>query len=234
MTRAHRKAADRLLSYLAMPAQLGRAGGPDLARLDPQATADLAAAGLVMRGCEGDLALTELGRARLARLTTKPVGDIDPFRSQHLALARRPRKQGETAVIVNDAESPLAWLARRKGRDGRPMIEPAQFQAGERLRSDFTFAQLSPRMTVDWASPIGGSANPVAGGPAAMTDAAVAARQRLRHALDAVGPEFAGLLVDVCCFLKGIEDMSASADGRRDRPRWFCSSASTGWQGIMD
>lgn len=151
--------------------------------------------------------LTEAGRSKLARLTAAMVDDVDPFRSQHLALARRPAKQGETAVVVNDAESPLAWLARRKGRDGRPMIEPAQFQAGERLRSDFTFAQLSPRMTVDWASPIGGSANPVTGGPAAMTDAVVAARQRLRHALEAVGPEFAGLLVDVCCFLKGIEDI---------------------------
>jgi hypothetical protein len=29
----------------------------------------------------------------------------------------------------------------------------------------------------------------------------------LKHALDAAGPEFAGLLVDVCCFLKGIEDV---------------------------
>jgi hypothetical protein len=88
------------------------------------------------------------------------VDGVDPFRSQHLALARRPAKPGETAVVVNDAESPLAWLARRKGRDGRPMIEPAQFQAGERLRSDFTFAQLNPRMTVDWASPIGGDDRP--------------------------------------------------------------------------
>jgi hypothetical protein len=87
------------------------------------------------------------------------------------------------------------------------MIESVQLQAGERLRSDFTFAHLNPRMTVDWAAPIGGSNSAVAGGPAAMTETVVAARQRLRHALDAVGPEFAGLLVDVCCFLKGIEDV---------------------------
>ena len=43
--------------------------------------------------------------------------------------------------------------------------------------------------------------------PATYSDVVVAARQRVRHALDAVGPEFTGLLLDVCCFLKRLEDV---------------------------
>jgi hypothetical protein len=43
--------------------------------------------------------------------------------------------------------------------------------------------------------------------PATFTEAVVAARQRVRQALDAAGPEFSGLLLDVCCFLKGLADV---------------------------
>jgi hypothetical protein len=60
-----------------------------------------------------------------------------------------------------------------------------------------------------------------------FTDAAVAARQQLRHALDALTPEFAGLLLDVCCFLKGLEDIE------RER-RWPPRSAKVVLQLALD
>ncbi|MGA7084977.1 MAG: DUF6456 domain-containing protein, partial [Pseudolabrys sp.] len=90
--------------------------------------------------------------------------------------------------------------------DGRPLIEVHQFQSGERLRADFTRALLMPRTTSNWSNPLA-AARPGGGTDRAdsLTVTIVTARQRVRHALDAVGPEFSGLLVDVCCFLKGLE-----------------------------
>jgi len=112
---------------------------------------------------------------------------------------------GRVSVLIDENESPLAWLARRRGRDGRPLIEPQQLLAGERLRADFTRAHLMPRTTSNWESPI--AANRKGPSAAHFTDTMIAARQRVNNALDRVGPEFAGLLLDVCCFLKRLEDI---------------------------
>jgi hypothetical protein len=135
--------------------------------------------------------------------------EIDAFRAQHLHIRGDAvaTEHGAAAVTIDDSESPLAWLARRKGRDGRALIEPHQLQAGERLRADFTRAHLMPRTTSNWESPMSGGRR--GGGTSAghFTDTMIAARQRVRHALDSAGPEFAGLLLDVCCFLKRLEDV---------------------------
>lgn len=136
-----------------------------------------------------------------------PNEAIDAFRAQHLDLKTRNlmTEQGPIQVLINDSESPLAWLASRKGRDGHALIGPDQFIAGERLRADFTRGHLSPRVTSSWS---GIGRNQGAGsGAGEMTDLIVASRQRVRSALEACGPEFAGLLMDVCCFLRGLEDI---------------------------
>lgn len=133
--------------------------------------------------------------------------DIDPLRARHLSLARHAIGDGggTGSVLVDEAESPLAWLARRKGRDGRALIEPVQLLAGERLRSDFTRAQMMPRLGVDLGMAAAGRRRH--GAQAEFGDSALAARQRVHLALDAAGPEFAGVLVDVCCFLKSVPDV---------------------------
>lgn len=131
---------------------------------------------------------------------------IESQRAQHLDLAASDivTNEGLVRVLVNHSESPLAWLARRKGRDGRAMISAGQFLAGEKLRAEFTRAQMSPRVTSSWAAPSGRSSG---GGAGEMTDLIVASRQRMQQAMAACGPEFSGLLMDVCCFLRGLEDV---------------------------
>lgn len=132
---------------------------------------------------------------------------IDAFRAQHLDLTTRDlmTDAGPSQVLIDNSESPLAWLASRKGRDGRALIGQDQFIAGERLRADFTRGHLSPRVTSSWSGL--GRTRGAGGGSGEMTDLIVASRQRVRSALEACGPEFAGLLMDVCCFLRGLEDI---------------------------
>jgi hypothetical protein len=136
--------------------------------------------------------------------------DVGPFRDQHLALATQviATESGHANVVINEAESPLVWLARRRGRDGRPLIQPHQLQAGNRLRADFTRAHLMPRTTSNWTNPIPSKRDNGNWDCAShYTETMIAARQSVHQALDAVGPEFAGLLLDVCCFLKHLEDV---------------------------
>lgn len=123
---------------------------------------------------------------------------------------RRPRSRPLADACQspqrNLAESPLSWLASRKDRDGNPMLSPAEFAAGEKLREDFWFAQMTPRVTANWSRLLttgGGQGSPDIGPD--VRDAVIAAKERVRRALGAVGPELAGVLIDVCCHLKKLE-----------------------------
>src|SRR6185369_1248663 len=145
------------------------------------------------------------------------AAEIDPFRAQHLSIARARinTPDGPLDVVIDESESPLGRLARRKGRDGQPLIEAVQLQAGERLRADFTRAHLTPSVTSSW-DPTRAQGRQGQSGAGTFSDAVVAAREQVNLALGAVGPEFAGVLQDVCCFLKGLEDVERE---RRWPPR---------------
>lgn len=147
----------------------------------------------------------DAGRALYRRL----IAEAEPFRAQHqLAGERRFRTEdGEVSLAVNEAETPLGWLRRRKGADGKPLISNRQFEAGEKLRTDFTLGQMSPRVTMDWSG-AGGRSGTRRGplrDPAEIANHALAARERVGRAIEAAGPHLGDILLSVCCHLEGLE-----------------------------
>lgn len=147
-------------------------------------------------------------------LKRQASGD-DAFREQHQLRRHKLEDMGsgtKRSVLVNDGESPLGWLRKRKGRNGAPLIDEHQYAAGERLRYDFFQAQMTPSITTNWtmsASPRRGRR----GSPETQTtlrDGAIAAKKRILRALEAVGPELSGVVLDVCCYLQGLEEAEKS------------------------
>lgn len=149
------------------------------------------------------LAVTDEGRACLAR--HRAPTDETRFLAQHAALEHRTLEG--VRALVDAEESPLAWLARRK------LVGAAEFEAGERLRRDLDMGAMLPRVTANWSANVASGARSARGPD--IADAALAARQRANKALAATGPEFSGLLIDVCGFLKGLE----TVEGERGWPR---------------
>ena len=151
--------------------------------------------------------LSEAARSKLRR---GEGTDADAFRQQHQIRRMAEREIGgaRRPVLVNDGESPLGWLRSRKDRNGQPLIGDPQFEAGERLRADYWFAHMSPRVTANWSAlaPAERSRRGAPSDPAALRDEVLAAKERVMRALMAVGPESSGVLVDVCCELKGLEE----------------------------
>ena len=150
--------------------------------------------------------LSDVGRALLRRLAA--AGE-NPYAAQHRLMVPEtvsPAGGAAPPVQVNEGESPIGWLRSRRAPDGKPLLSDAAYDAAERLREDFTLARLMPRVTADWSlAPGTAPKHRRADTALAVTEASLAARQRVRKALDAVGPGLADALVQVCCHLKGLE-----------------------------
>jgi hypothetical protein len=148
-------------------------------------------------------AATSDGRAALRRWLADPQ---TAFQDQHRRLATASDPE-HGSIVINDNESPLAALARIKGRGGGLFLEPSQVEAGERLRVDFTRGQMQPSIGQSWEPVRYGRRPGATGGSAELGEAALSARLRVEAAMDAVGPELCGVLLDVCCFLKGLAEV---------------------------
>lgn len=158
--------------------------------IDSRLLTELAGRGLIVRSA-GRIALPQAEDIRL------------PDNHRDISATTVGVGAATETVAVNLAESPLGLLMRRRGKNGEEFLTRQEFRAGERLRSDYTRGQLMPRLGANWVASV--SSGRRDGGVADLTETALAARMRVEKALQAVGPELSGVLIDVCCFLKGME-----------------------------
>jgi hypothetical protein len=104
------------------------------------------------------------------------------------------------SVTVNLTESPLGWLF------VRGLVNQRQFDAGERLRSDWERAELAPRVTMTWdAAPVARGRGGSVVGPD-LTGAQIDARRRFEAAIACAGPGLADILWRVVCAGEGMRD----------------------------
>jgi len=138
--------------------------------------------------------------------------EISPFRRQHMLLSPGRRRDDRRPVaLINHAESPLQRLARLRDRRGRRWFAPALIAAGERLRTDFELAGLRPRMTIRY-EPIGPDRRSHRWREGTPGERMLDARRRFDRALAAVGPGLRDILIAVCCYLEGLEEMERRLD----------------------
>ena len=107
---------------------------------------------------------------------------------------------GVRSVTVNLAESPLGWLL------SRGLVTQRQFDAGERLRSDWERAQLPPRVTMSWsAAPVARNRGASAPDPD-LGGAQIDAKRRFHDAIASAGPGLSDILWRVVCAGEGMRE----------------------------
>ena len=125
---------------------------------------------------------------------------------QHMLDSGDASPQGSRGSLMNRSESPLARLYYRRDSKGRSWLDEAQFSAGERLRRDFERAGLQPRISANWQASVA-SGGRGGRGLADLGDLALDARRRVEGAIATLEPSLAGAVLDICCFLKGLEQV---------------------------
>lgn len=158
--------------------------------------------GLQADGVLGGGARQALALPGTAQWLKRQMLEQDAFAAQH-----REEAPGPEGMVLNLAESPLARLASTSG--GEPaFLARHQVEAGERVRRLVERARLNPLLTMSY------SAAQVAGGKGAgrageISDMAADARKALADMHRALPRDCADVVLDVCGFEKGLQQVEA-------------------------
>ncbi len=155
----------------------------------------------------GKMLLRRLIHLQKKAQTPKSAFSPDPFQAQHATFRIEENKteRKTTQIVRNIGNTPLSWLIKRKGKDGKSFISASHLEAGEKLSQDFEYAGALPKTTGFYDGvPISGKSKR-SWQASSPSERQMAAKKRVNAALDYVGPGLSDILVRVCCFHEGLE-----------------------------
>lgn len=170
------------------------------ASIDLPTARRLVAAGLVKaRGNE------ILPTAETRNWLRRQLAQADRFAEQHRKTSRRA-----DGTRVNQGESPLRKLAALGSGSDKPFLLPHHLEAGERIRRLVERAALAPRTTTNYSADHVASQRALRGRAGAdISDLAADARRRLARLGSDLTPDCLGVVIDVCGFLKGLQQVES-------------------------
>jgi transposase-like protein len=151
---------------------------------------------------EGRLALNKMMAETENRASGFAEASVNFQGAPMIARPDHDEQSGKRKRIrYGSAESPVAALARRKDKNGRPFLSQDLVRAGERLREDFELSGLDKLncRTVESLTGAIATLPRQAGGPETT------ACERVVNALRELGPGLGDVALNCCCHLEGLE-----------------------------
>ncbi|GHA29513.1 hypothetical protein GCM10007989_26380 [Devosia pacifica] len=130
--------------------------------------------------------------------------DLIPGSFAEAWVTPRGKPAPVAAPRLNHSESPLGRLS-QPGEDGKAFLQPHQVEAGERIRRTVERAQMLARTTMSYDPTRTASRGTKGAATGGSSDMAMEARRQLARYLDPLPRECAGVVLDVCGLLKGLQ-----------------------------
>lgn len=164
----------------------------------PQAPAAAILALLDSGVLDGDETSCRGNRQTRGWLRRAHLDGSDAFGAQHRVIVR-----AANGTQINRAESPLGRLAISSA--GQPFLESHHIEAGERVRRLVERAQLQPRMTMGYSAARG--VRKTTFSTVEISDLAADARRQVASIYRLLPSDCAGVVIDVCGLLKGLQEV---------------------------
>lgn len=124
----------------------------------------------------------------------------EAFAGQH-----RNERALAAGAKLNLAESPLARLGTPGKGETMAFLSLPQLEAGERVRRLVARAQLTQRVTMSYSPTHTASGKGAGGTPGEIGDMAMEARRQVSKLFQVLPRDCAGVVIDVCGLLKGLQ-----------------------------